>query len=194
MNTNTHHHVIRPGQGEAVTPLEQIAEYARRTAHDARRPGREGWAHNSFHDLVLAHGRVFEPAPLPEDIYPALPGHCFKAATILADQHALTYVEGLVLLPDTRTVTEHAWCTRSANHPAASPGPPTRNPRRLTSPTPAPRARPRQPAQTAASRRSTPRTRQGPDGIAKTATPFSLQPTSDRKRRCARERGRQACR
>jgi len=111
MNTNTHHHVIRPGQGEAVTPLEQIAEYARRTAHDARRPGREGWAHNSFHDLVLAHGRVFEPAPLPEDIYPALPGHCFKAATILADQHALTYVEGLVLLPDTRTVTEHAWCT-----------------------------------------------------------------------------------
>lgn len=94
-----------------MTPLERIAAYARRTAHDARRPGREAWAHNSFHDLVLAHGRVFEPAPLPENIYPALPGHCSKAATILADQHALTYVEGLVLLPDTRTVTEHAWCT-----------------------------------------------------------------------------------
>lgn len=110
MKMDTDHNVIRPGQGEAVTRLEQIAEYARRTAHDARRPGREGWAHSSFHDLVLAHGRVFEPAPLPENIYPALPGHCFKAATILADQHALTYVEGLVLLPDARTVTEHAWC------------------------------------------------------------------------------------
>jgi hypothetical protein len=54
------------------------------------------------------------PTTLPEDVYPALPGHASKAAAILADQHAWTYVEGLALLPDLHTVIEHAWCATFA--------------------------------------------------------------------------------
>jgi hypothetical protein len=57
------------------------------------------------------HGRVFEPAPLPDTVYPALPGHCFQAAAILSDDHGMPYVEGLALLGDAQTVIEHAWCT-----------------------------------------------------------------------------------
>ncbi|MBR7825561.1 hypothetical protein KDK95_04530 [Actinospica sp. MGRD01-02] len=93
-----------------MTPVEELVEHARTMARRARHPGSEGWRHGSIHDVVLAHGRVFEPAPLPGDVYPALPGHACQAAAILADRHALTYVEGLALLPDSRTVIEHAWC------------------------------------------------------------------------------------
>ena len=93
-----------------MTPAEQLVEHARMMSRRARRPGSDGWRHGSIHDVVLAHGRIFEPAPLPANIYPALPGHACQAATILADQHALTYVEGLALLPDMHTVIEHAWC------------------------------------------------------------------------------------
>ncbi|HET9170380.1 MAG TPA: hypothetical protein VFN97_13130 [Actinospica sp.] len=93
-----------------MTPVEQLVEHARTMARRARRPGSDAWQHGSLHDVVLAHGRTFEPAPLPEDVYPALPGHAARAAAILADQYAWTYVEGLALLPDMRTVIEHAWC------------------------------------------------------------------------------------
>jgi hypothetical protein len=93
-----------------VTPVEQIVEHARMMSHRNRHPESGGWTHGSIHDVILAHGRVFEPAPLPDNVYPALPGHAPKAAAILADQHALVYVEGLALLPDMRTVIEHAWC------------------------------------------------------------------------------------
>ncbi|HTJ69911.1 MAG TPA: hypothetical protein VL551_20410 [Actinospica sp.] len=90
--------------------MEQIVEHARTMARRARQSGSDGWKHGSLHDVVLAYGRIFEPAPLPENVYPALPGHASKAAAILADQHAFTYVEGLALLPDMHTVIEHAWC------------------------------------------------------------------------------------
>ena len=93
-----------------MTPVEQIIEHARAASHRARHPGSDGWRHGSLHDVVLAHGRIFEPSPLPANVYPALPGHASKAAAILADQHAFTYVEGLALLPDMHTVIEHAWC------------------------------------------------------------------------------------
>lgn len=93
-----------------MTPVEQILEHARTTSPHARHPGSDGWRHGSIHDVVLAHGRIFEPAPLPDNVYPALPGHPSKAAAILADQHAWNYVEGLALLPDMHTVIEHAWC------------------------------------------------------------------------------------
>ena len=93
-----------------MTSLGQIAEYAQAVSARARRPGRDGWAYRSFHDAVLAHGRIFEPAQLPDDVYPALAGHACRAAAIVADQRAQIYVEGLALLPDGRTVIEHAWC------------------------------------------------------------------------------------
>jgi len=93
-----------------VTPLEKIVEYARAMAHRARRPEHQHWRHGSLYELVLAHGRVFEPAPLPDTVYPALPGHSARAAAILSDHHGLVYVEGLALLPDTHSVIEHAWC------------------------------------------------------------------------------------
>ena len=93
-----------------MTPVEQIVAHARTMSRRARHPGSDGWKHGSIHDVVLAHGRIFEPAPLPDNVYPALPGHAGKAAAVLADQHAWTYVEGLALLPDMHTVIEHAWC------------------------------------------------------------------------------------
>jgi hypothetical protein len=93
-----------------VTSVEQIIEHARTSSRRARHPDSDSWRHGSIHDVLLAHGRIFEPAPLPENVYPALPGHASKAAAILADQHALTYVEGLALLPHKHTVIEHAWC------------------------------------------------------------------------------------
>jgi len=94
-----------------VTPAEKIVEYARAMSRRARHPGSDGWAYGSIHDVVLDQGRVFDPAPLPDNVYPALPGHSSKAAAILADRLAAVYVEGLALLPDARTVIEHAWCT-----------------------------------------------------------------------------------
>lgn len=94
-----------------MTPVEQILEHARTSARRARHPGSDTWRHGSIHDVVLAHGRIFEPSPLPENVYPALPGYASKAAAILADQHAFTYVEGLALLPDLSAVIEHAWCS-----------------------------------------------------------------------------------
>lgn len=99
-----------------MTHLEKIVEYARTTAHHARQAENTDAGHASFHELVLAHGRVFEPAPLPDTVYPALPGHRFKAAMILSDHHGLVYVEGLALLPDTQTVIEHAWCSTWLGH------------------------------------------------------------------------------
>jgi hypothetical protein len=97
-----------------VKPVEQIVEHAGTASRRARHPGSDGWKHGSIHDVLLAHGRVFQPTPLPENVYPALPGHASKAAAILADQHAWTYVEGLALLPDLHTVIEHAWCATFA--------------------------------------------------------------------------------
>lgn len=99
-----------------MTPVEQIVEYARTMSRRARCPGSDGWKYGSINDVVLAHGRVFEPTPLPDNVYPALPGHASKAAAILADQHAWTYVEGLALLPDMHTVIEHAWCATFTGH------------------------------------------------------------------------------
>lgn len=93
-----------------MAPVEKIVQYARAMSRSARHPGSDGWAYGSIHDAVLAHGRVFEPAPLPDNVYPALPGHGPEAAAILADQLAAVYVEGFALLPDARTVVEHAWC------------------------------------------------------------------------------------
>jgi hypothetical protein len=94
-----------------VTHLQKIVEYAQSMSHRARRPEHEHWRYGSFYEVVLAHGRVFEPAPLPDTVYPALPGHCFQVAAILSDLHGMAYVEGLALLPDAQTVIEHAWCT-----------------------------------------------------------------------------------
>jgi hypothetical protein len=99
-----------------VTPEEKIVEYAQAMSRRARHPGSDNWAYGSVHDVVLAHGRVFEPAALPDNVYPALPGHGSKAAAILADQLAAVYVEGLALLPDDRTVIEHAWCATFTGH------------------------------------------------------------------------------
>lgn len=92
-----------------MTPVDTIVQHAQAMARRARRP--EQWRHGSLHELLLAHGRLFEPAPLPDTVYPALAGHSVQAAAILSEQRGMPYVEGLALLPNTHTVIEHAWCT-----------------------------------------------------------------------------------
>ena len=77
-----------------MTPVEQIIEHARAASHRARHPGSDGWRHGSLHDVVLAHGRIFEPSPLPANVYPALPGHASKAAAINSRRSPATCTHG----------------------------------------------------------------------------------------------------
>lgn len=97
-------------------PADRIIEYAQAMTRHARQQATGAPAFASFHELVLAHGRIFQPAPLPDAVYPAAPGHAFQSATILSDTRALVYAEGLALLPDGRTVIEHAWCATFTGH------------------------------------------------------------------------------
>ncbi|WP_240152152.1 DUF6283 family protein [Streptomyces mobaraensis] len=72
-----------------------------------------GWRYPTFADLVLAHGRLYAPAPWPGG--PQRPGQCFAAAHALADREGWTYCEGFALLPSSAGpvpygAVEHAWC------------------------------------------------------------------------------------
>lgn len=66
--------------------------------------------------LVLAHGRGYQPQPLPSRYRPGQPRRCFNTAYALAQRHAgLTYIEGYGLCAGTLGLTvPHAWCITEA--------------------------------------------------------------------------------
>ncbi|MFD4576748.1 hypothetical protein ACFWNK_30830 [Streptomyces sp. NPDC058417] len=71
------------------------------------------WHYPTFADLVLAHGRLYAPAPWPGGLQH--PGRCFAAAHALADREGWTYCEGFALVPSSADsvphgAAEHAWC------------------------------------------------------------------------------------
>ncbi|WDN55950.1 hypothetical protein [Streptomyces clavuligerus] len=84
------------------------------------------WTYPTFADLVLAHGRLYAPAPWPGG--PQYPGRCFEAAHALADREGFTYCEGYTLVPSIAGLAphgamEHARCLNN-NGQVADPAPP----------------------------------------------------------------------
>jgi hypothetical protein len=62
-------------------------------------------------DLLLQHGKWYEPAPLPQGIRRGQMKQCFYNAAMAAIDHGLRYVEGyaLSIIP-----VHHAWCVDDA--------------------------------------------------------------------------------
>ncbi len=80
------------------------------------------WRHRSFHDLILEHGRLFTPAPLPTGVNEMLPGTCYRSAGELADKTGRIYVEGVGIgVPALPFSTEHAWCADPGSSLAIDP-------------------------------------------------------------------------
>jgi hypothetical protein len=61
---------------------------------------------------LLAHGRSWTPAPLPDDIRRGEPKGCYQNAFRLATAHPgrFLYAEGYALEPDYGIPMPHAWC------------------------------------------------------------------------------------
>ncbi|NWF30855.1 hypothetical protein HW130_32195 [Streptomyces sp. PKU-EA00015] len=77
----------------------------------AARGARSGWAHSCLAGLLLAHGRLFTPAPWPDgEQPPGEPGKCFieSVSWAWASGGELAYVEGWAW--DLAFPVEHAWC------------------------------------------------------------------------------------
>jgi hypothetical protein len=108
-----------PAMATLVASAKQLAGLRPHTYADQRK----GWAYPNFAALVLAHGRVFVPAPLPAMIDRRRPGHCFRSASDVADRSALTYVEGLALFSGHPFAADHAWCV-DAEGSTVDPSPP----------------------------------------------------------------------
>lgn len=69
------------------------------------------WKHLCMEDLVLAEGRDYTPAPLPDGIPLGTIKECFTNATELANTHPdLTYVEGYATSAVVGIAVHHAWC------------------------------------------------------------------------------------
>ncbi|MFM9625324.1 hypothetical protein ACKI14_46320 [Streptomyces turgidiscabies] len=74
-------------------------------------PARPGWAHSGLAALLLSRGRLFIPAPWPEDgPPPGEPGRCYieSVSWAWASSGEFAYVEGLAW--DVAWAVEHAWC------------------------------------------------------------------------------------
>lgn len=80
-----------------------------RTDAGMREP-RPGWAHSGLAGLLLEHGRLFTPAPLPVGTPPGEPGRCYieSVSHAWASSGELVYVEGWAW--DLAWPMEHAWC------------------------------------------------------------------------------------
>jgi hypothetical protein len=89
----------------AVDELRSQLELQRQLPFD------RSWPYPTFADLVLAHGRLYPPAPWGRPD-PQQPGRCFSAAHYWADRAGWTYCEGYALVPATMPfpAVEHAWC------------------------------------------------------------------------------------
>ena len=69
-----------------------------------------GTVYKSKEDLLIQHGRLFQPQPLPSRYRRRPPKECFANAFKLAAQAGLGYVEGVALFADTAVPLPHAWC------------------------------------------------------------------------------------
>ncbi|MFE6166160.1 hypothetical protein ACFQ7F_45535 [Streptomyces sp. NPDC056486] len=96
---------------ESVTSEAEgwLIEYLRMDA--SARGERSGWVHPGLSALLLAHGRLFTPAPWPDGgDPPGEPGRCYieSVSWAWATGGELAYVEGWAW--DTAWPVEHAWC------------------------------------------------------------------------------------
>ncbi|EST18052.1 hypothetical protein [Streptomyces niveus] len=97
---------------EPATAEGELVDHLRRDA--MWRGERPGWTHNSVAALLLAHGRLFTPAPWPDGgTPPGEPGKCYveAASWAWASEGELAYVEGFAW--DIAWPVEHAWCAGS---------------------------------------------------------------------------------
>ncbi|MFK0154170.1 hypothetical protein ACIQVK_19115 [Streptomyces sp. NPDC090493] len=103
---------LQPPEGIGADMVRQLRtglDFYRPLASDRSRD----WVYPTFSDVVLAHGRLYAPAPWPGGSQ--RPGQCFAAAHALADREGWTYCEGFVLVPSSagpvpHGAAEHAWC------------------------------------------------------------------------------------
>ncbi|MFD9150948.1 hypothetical protein ACWHAO_27995 [Streptomyces albidoflavus] len=94
---------------EPATAEGELVGHLRRDA--ALRGERPGWVHSSLSALLLAHGRLFTPAPWPDGGNPpGEPGKCYTESVswAWASGGELAYVEGWAW--DLAWPVEHAWC------------------------------------------------------------------------------------
>lgn len=85
-------------------------------------PGITGWQFTHMAGLLLRHGRLFTPAPLPGDVELGEAGTCWPTSQDRADVHGLVYVEGFASSGLTQGLdTEHGWCVRPGGHHAVDP-------------------------------------------------------------------------
>ncbi|WP_158835165.1 hypothetical protein [Streptomyces sp. NRRL S-350] len=78
---------------------------------EANRPI-SGWAYRSVFELVLEHGRWFNPVSLPAAIPRGPERECFHNAAAIERAHPhLRYVEGFAIVTGSPVATAHAWCT-----------------------------------------------------------------------------------
>ncbi len=102
----------RPASGPAdrTTDLSAAAELRAWLQLLRTTPHFPGWAHPTFADLVLTHGRIYPPSPWGGG--EQFPRRCYEAAHRLADERGWTYCEGYALVPSCAPFIgiEHAWC------------------------------------------------------------------------------------
>jgi hypothetical protein len=116
-----------PTYGDHQPALDRLLKFLHQLADLQRgaHRGREAWRYDSFAELVLDLGRVFIPAPFPDDQQRGYPGQCFRNAARYADVTDLTYVEGVVLTQQLPFGFDHAW-TAAGDGRAVDPSLPDR--------------------------------------------------------------------
>jgi len=76
----------------------------------------------TFHELLLAHGKLFRPVGFPPDLDPGTPGTCWVSSWVNADSHGVIYVEGIAATAERVWIEhEHGWCARPGDADALDP-------------------------------------------------------------------------
>jgi hypothetical protein len=95
--------------------FEHLHHYreAMRAAVREDKDGTDDVAHNMvrIYDLVLEHGRFFEPSPRPKKYKPGDRHQCFGNSLDLVVAHKeLSYCEGYVVVKGISIPMDHVWC------------------------------------------------------------------------------------
>lgn len=103
---------IKDREQEARPWLSPDVEQAVRRQLEYQRdmlPNLPGFHYRGKDDLLLQHGRFFEPQDLPKAYRRGRARACFANSLRLGTKAGLRYVEG-VALPDVGILVHHAWC------------------------------------------------------------------------------------
>jgi hypothetical protein len=97
--------VADPTNGQLRQQLELL-----RDAYSVRSPTCPDPHYVNKEELLLRHGRFFQPQPRPKKYRRGRFKECFANSFRLARKQGLRYVEGVAVPPDVGTPVHHAWC------------------------------------------------------------------------------------